>query len=516
MLTLPKIKHDVRTNKSEIVSMQGINFSDAIHDGDMADSLNLSARRFPYISTRHARQKQNKSGGVPYSGTTALTAWGKLVAVEGTNLLYDGAVVGQVTAGEKQFAVVNTKMVIWPDKKYLDMSTQTLKALGVVQSGTGAVFAANKITMTGWPDLTGLFKAGDAITISGCTVKPGNNKDIVVKSITASSLTFSDNAFVAGTETGTITLERKIPDMDFICESQNRLWGCSSASQTIYASSLGDPTNFYVYEGLSTDSYALAVGTEGSFTGCCKLASSVLFWKETQLHKILGGFPAEYSLYTYDNEGLQAGCHKSLQVINEVLFYMGIHGVYSYSGGTPSLISPNFGNRVFRDAVAGNDGDSYYLSVTEGADKHLLVYETRYGIWVREDDTMAVDFARIGKDLYFADASGNVWLADANADDINMEWMAQFTPFYETVEGRKRYSKIMLRVELPRGAVMAAEVRCDGKQWKHAGKIVGRDEDAVPMHLAANRCDKFEIRLSGKGPCTIRSMLREFSVGSDV
>ena len=31
-----------------------------------------------------------------------------------------------------------------------------------------------------------------------------------------------------------------------------------------------------------------------------------------------------------------------------------------------------------------------------------------------------------------------------------------------------------------------------------------------------NRGDKFEIRLRGKGPCTILSMLREFSVGSDV
>ena len=174
--------------------------------------------------------------------------------------------------------------------------------------------------------------------------------------------------------------------MDFICESENRLWGCSNSAQTIYASSMGDPTNFYVYEGLSTDSYALAVGSEGNFTGCCKLSSSVLFWKETKLHKILGGYPAEYSLYTYDIEGLQAGCHKSIQVINEVLFYMGLHGIYAYSGGTPSLISGNFGDRSFTDAVAGNDGDSYYLSAKEGDAHHVLVYEAKYGIWVREDE----------------------------------------------------------------------------------------------------------------------------------
>ena len=59
----------------------------------MAACKNISARRYPYFSQRRARQVQSD-----YTGVTALTSWGKLVAVRGTDLLYDGQVVGTVTA----------------------------------------------------------------------------------------------------------------------------------------------------------------------------------------------------------------------------------------------------------------------------------------------------------------------------------------------------------------------------------------------------------------------------------
>ena len=354
MLTLPRMKTETQKGQSEIVQMRGINWGDQLQDGDLADSLNVSARRFPYLSTRKARAQLTA-----YSGVTALTAWGKLVAVEGTDLLYDGAVVGTVTAGEKQFAVVNTRLVIWPDKVYLDTRELTVKPLAASAEATTAVFTANTVTLTGAGDLTEKFSAGDGLKITGCTVNEANNKTFVVKAVTETVLTATtDEAFTAGTETGTITFAREVPDMDFICESENRLWGCSNEEQTIYASALGDPSNFNVFEGLSTDSYALAVGTDGDFTGCCKLSSSVLFWKENVLHKMLGSYPAEYQLYQYTVEGLRSGCPKSMQVINEVLFYVGLHGVYAYSGNAPSLISANFGEREISEAAGGNDGDS--------------------------------------------------------------------------------------------------------------------------------------------------------------
>lgn len=512
VMHVAEIPYNLTPNKVELLQMRGINWSDALQDGDLRDSLNLSARRWPYITTRKNRVKQ--SG---YQKATALTAWGKLVAVQGTSLLYDGKAVGTVKAGKKQFAVVNTKIVIWPDKVYLDISDKTVKPLAASLTGSKAVFDTGKMTVTGWADLTTKFKAGDGITISGCTTETKNNKDIVIKTVTAKEITVADNTFTKATEGSTsIKLERKIPDLDFICESENRLWGCDSSAQTIYASALGDPTNFYVYEGLATDGYALAVGTEGDFTGCCKLSSSVLFWKETKLHKMLGSYPAEYAMYTYEMEGLQSGCHKSQQVINDTLFYKGPHGVYAYSGGTPSLISENFGEKELTEAVGGNDGDSYYLSVKDGSQRRMMVYETKTGVWVLEDDTEAIDFARIGKKLYMLDGDGNVQLIGGADTPSAMAWMAQFAPMYETLHGKKAYSKLLLRLELPRGSWLEAKMRCDGKPWRSCGRIIGSETNVTTMRLSGNRCDKFEIRLEGKSPCTILGISREFIVGSDV
>lgn len=478
------------------------------------------------MTTRRGRKKLEQ-----YTGATAMTARGVLVVVQGTDLLYDGEVAGQVTAGEKQFAVVGNKLVIWPDKTYLDLDTRTIHPMGASVTGTGASFKAEDGTITvnsGWEDLTTHFKDGDAVSITGCA-KQDNNKDLVIQSVNKTVLTFGKNTLTDGTETGELTIARKVPDLDFICESENRLWGCENKTQTIYGSALGDPTNFFVYTGVSTDSYAVAVASEGDFTGCCKLASSVLFWKETKLHKLLGSYPAEYALYDYNIEGLQKNCHKSLQIINEVLYYLGTHGVYAYSGSMPTLISAAFGQTSFTDGVAGTDGDTYYLSATDGSGYHLMLFETRSGLWMREDAQEAVDFARLGKDLYMLSRAGEVYQMDSGQEDGSLEWMAQFTPFHETLEGRKLFSKVLLRMELPEGAWMKVQMRCDGGRWREAGTILGRTPatakgrggpmggpDSMQLRLPISRCDKFELRLSGRGPCTLQAMVLEYRLGSDV
>ena len=87
---------------------------------------------------------------------------------------------------------------------------------------------------------------------------------------------------------------------------------------------------------------------------------------------------------------------------------------------------------------------------------------------------------------------------------------------FMTIQGRKRYSKLLLRMELPKGSYLIAEIRTNGGKWLEIGKIIGRNYDTIPLRIVPTRCDRFEVRLRGKGPCTILSMMREFSVGSDV
>lgn len=513
MRTLPQLP-ELTSGRREIVAMRGINYSDNHTDGDLAESVNVSTRRWPFLSPRNKRVKAPMSGSTDYSNVTAMTSWAdSFVTVRGTGLWYGDELVGTVTAGEKQFAVVNTKLVIWPDKVYLDVQNKTVVPLSASVTATSVTCTDSEITVEGANDLTGYFKAGDTVSISGFATLTGNNKDVYIKSVTATTLTTYADSLASGTESGSIVIARQIPDLDYICESGNRLWGCSSQTKTIYASALGDPTNFFVYEGLSTDSYAVAVGSDGDFTGCCKLSSSVLFWKERTLHKMLGDYPAEYALYDYNVDGLREGCSGSMVIINETLYYMGLHGIYTYRGGTPVSISSHLGNHEMEQGVAGTDGERLYLSVLDSGEKEFLVYDPDKGMWVREDDTRALAFTRIGKYCYFLTDGGEVWQADSGAGDPNLEWSAQFTPFYETVEGRKRFSRLMLRLQLTKGAWVRAEYRCDDGRWIEAGKVIGAEEDAVQMRISPNRCDKFEVRLSGKGVCAVQNILREYKVG---
>ncbi len=100
--------------------------------------------------------------------------------------------------------------------------------------------------------------------------------------------------------------ERTCPEMDFVVEKDNRLWGCSSADHEIYCCKLGDPTNWRAYQGVATDSYAVTVGTPGPFTGAAVSGSAVIFFKENCLHRVYGTQPST-SRYTWTTCG---GCSR--------------------------------------------------------------------------------------------------------------------------------------------------------------------------------------------------------------
>ncbi|MCC8122157.1 MAG: hypothetical protein LIO58_01235, partial [Oscillospiraceae bacterium] len=254
--------------------------------------------------------------------------------------------------------------------------------------------------------------------------------------------------------------------------------------------------------------------TEMVFTAICLYSASLLCWKENVLHKLVGTAASAFFLYTYDIAGVQAGSDKSLQIINEVLYYKGQAGVYAYSGGRPQLISNAFGTRQYHAAVGGADGWRYYLSMRDAQeDAHLFVYDTRRGLWLREDDTAAVQFAELSGTVYMLTEGGEILLPEAGGDE-RVTWYAELSPFTETVHNRKIYSKLLLRLTLDEGAHASVEVARDGGLWH---KIwTGHRTGTVVVPVIPNRCDKFAVRLSGAGGCAVESMIRQFRTGGEV
>lgn len=411
-----------------------------------------------------------------------------------------------------------------------DVETFEITFNETVSDSTTVLPAKSRVSITKYTDYFSGFKKGDAITISGSSfngtddygrVKTfSNDMALVILDIKDDIIYTSADIFTPHTfENGIgIAIERKSPSLDFICEKDNRLYGVNNSEKTIYVSALGDPTNMYAYEGVSTDSFAVAVGGEGDFTGCCKYAESVLFFKEDKIYKLVGSYPAEFALYSYDVDGLDIGSEKSPAVINEVLYYKGKNGVFAYTGGIPSLISENFGEKNFSNAAGGSDGVCYYLAAKDeqGVDK-LLSFNTRLGLWVLENagGDEIIGFAKTSAGLHYATSDGEVYKLHGS-EKVSENWMVQFVPFYETIEGKKTYSRLLMRAELPRDSYMIIEVRSDDGPWCEAGKIVGANKGIIPIRLPIARCDKFEIRLRGRGEFVLHDILREYHVGSEV
>lgn len=327
-----------------------------------------------------------------------------------------------------------------------------------------------------------------------------------------------------------VIIQRDVPDLDFICEKDNRLWGVSNrqsneiynaetgeietfTSRCIYVSALGDPANFWVFDGVDTDSYQVAVGSEGDFTAICSFDGGVCCWKEQRMHKVLGSYPSEYYVHESRIEGVAAGSEKSLTVINEVLYYNGATGVYAYAGGAPNRIGYELGG-MLQGAAGGTDGKRWYLSgVREDGEAELLAYDLTHRLWMREDATRAEAFARVGGVLHFL-AGGAVYQAEQGADDV-IAWMAEFVPFTETETLHKYYLRLILRLDMSAGSTLTVEVREDFGAWHTVLQQDAAAEVAKVVEIPNRRCDRFTVRLSGTGNVLIRAMTREFIKGSE-
>lgn len=503
---LPYLTAEAENSKKYIVNFQGLNLGEGYTDGEFSDCKNVSSVLAPCVTQRFARVLEGE-----YEAPTTLHAKGGLLVIDGTDVKYDGQVVGQVTEGRKQTTTVGNYVMIFPDKVYYNVETGEFGNMAETFSGKVS-FTDSTITAAegSFP-----FRAGDAVTISGCTSLTANNKSVIIRSVSGNVLTFYENTFTAGEEEGTVKLERVVPDMDVICESNYRLWGAKG--NTIYGSKYGDPLNFNVFDGLTSDSYYIDVGSDGEFTGAISYSSHMCFFKENTLHKLYGSKPSNFQLVTSQVHGVQAGSERSMCIINETLFYKGVGGVYAYNGGVPELVSEKFGTVRFSEACATSDGERYYISMRNGETWHLLVYDILRNVWLREDDTPCLDMAFYDGHVYLLCEDGCIYKIDPEASRAEIDWSMTLCPFTETINEKKGYSKFHVRLELAAGAWLSVEIKRDNAPvWQKVYTTHNERARTISVPILPERCDSVEVRLSGKGECLIRTFVREFFVGSDV
>ena len=523
MMRLPRLTNK-RPAGDTTITFGGYNHTEGVGKGEFYDMQNLTSDCFPLLAPRKPRGTERE-----LTKANGLFAREKLLWVDGTEVFYDGVCVGEAADSKKQFISMGARVLIFPDKLYYNVDNGEFGTLeneftsgGVVTyeqtfltetelDGEGQVYI--KISANG---INKGFEKYDGVTLSGFKIEE-LNKTAVIQDIGEDYIKIIAAIDKDGSQTGSITVARTLPDMDYFAVDNNRLWGCSSAKHEIYASKIGSPFNFHCFEGLATDSYAATIATDGDFTGAVSYLGYIMFFKENMFYRVHGTKPSNFQIMDGTARGVEAGSSGSIQIVNEVLFYKSRDGVMSFQGSMPSDVGAALGEVRYTKGSGGRCGNKYYLSVedTDGVG-HLFVYDTTRGMWHKEDSIEGEYFTQLDGVLYFL--AGNTIKKTEGDDEEIIEWFAETGDLTYGMPESKFISRVSLRCEVAFGAALEVWISYDSSEaWERLSSIGGgraARKGLVNVPMIPKRNDHFRMKFSGYGEVKLFDMTLYLSTGS--
>lgn len=573
---------------SEMVSsFGGYDCNAVIPDNCFSNECNMGGVEYPLVAPRNKRAYFNVHGDRLHG----LFGKSKIMYINNGLLYYGGEAVEGLSfpdiVGERQFVSMGARVLIFPDKVYINTADLTdfgsLEAEFVTEEGVnvtcslakgdgdlyenyvvssaepeevknGDVWLDTSVTpnlLKQFSDALGMwvemattyvriscpgigknFEVYDGVELSGFG-NPDLNGSHIIRDKGDDFITVTGIISNTITQTTPIKVERKLPEMDFICQSGNRIWGCNSEKNEIYASKLGDPKNFNSFLGISTDSYSVTVGTDGEFTGAVAFRGYVIFFKEHCIHKIYGQNPP-YTVNTSYIRGVQKGSHKSLCIVNETLYYKSPNGICSFEGGLPVDISAPLGGAYYTDAVGGVLGNRYYISMSDkNKTRVLFTYDEMRNIWHKEDNLDVKEFATHNGNLYFiGTVKGEKRLCLADGENVYGNFSGELAGWFleedfpwecETgiwgldIPENKYYSNITICISGEKGTRLHLDFKTDEKnQWENQLSFNANQVGSAVMPFTTPRCRFLRIRIRGKGKGKVYFISRTVETGSEL
>lgn len=560
----------------------GVDYRYGAGNGAIVEELGCSSAWYPYLSSRPARRYSDANH---YRGSVRMLEHPNGMAVFGGEPNGDGYVGGHhymvdgntllrngiwETTGGQDFTItlphddaaawvsrprtlvgMGRRLVVWPDKVMIELDeweNKVVKPLGAAVGGNGFVFRngsyagedaeANTIyaASVNWADY---FAVGDGVSISfsGAAAETYAkwSGTFIVREIDGHELRFYEHTFdppegvtLPVTVGSYVGVGRRVPDLDFLCEQGNRLWGCKG--DTIYCSKLGDPTNWNVFDGISTDAWSVDTGSPGGFTGCCSYLGYPCFFKADAIYKVYGTRPENFELVGGPNMGVRPGCGKSLAIVGDVLYYVSRVGVTAWTGGLPRQATDRFGDIRLTDAVGGSDGRCYYLSARDARTGvwSQWVLDTQTGLLSREEETWRdewdeagataphADFRAVGFGFYnggvlrmLRDGETLYTGEDRSSEDYEPgTCMVEFGDWdYVSLTSRSGAAfaalypvRLWVRIAAAEGATVTISVRYDGGEWEEAASRTGEGKRKdTYMPVPVRRCRRYALKLEVTG-----------------
>ncbi len=588
-----------RLTETTVSTFGGIDRSPVCSENFFSDTKNTSSEKYPLLSVREKRAEFSSLPDLP----NALYTTNGFTLIVNDSLYYNGVLQTDSLPckGKRQLVSMGGKIFVFPDNYYFNTlstdesgnctekgylsnkTTYTSEVLYLIPclldspipicsemqpnnptdgmlwldtyNAPNKLYIYSAITQS-WTNISPSFvciegynidkgfSVGDAIKLSGFgDILDGDN---IISGIEDNRIIVSGNSdyymIFNPDENSPISIERTIPIMDYVCEHQNRLFGCRYGTNNkgefvneIYASKLGDPKNWNVFQGLSTDSYAASCGTEGEWTGMISHMGNVVLFKENCIHRLFGTKPSNFTLYTDNYPGIKKKSEASLCLHNGTLYYHSENGIFSYSGSAPSCISQRLGKDVFSNAVSAVAKNVYHVCMTDTSGKRkLYTYDILKNIWHIQDDTdykllESYDDNVIGAKqtqsaygvdiLYSADIPkklSEIFGTDKNTEP-DLDWYAESGIIGLSSNEGKYLNKLKLRFKTSPGASLRVQLDADSSNvWRDVGHISKAKLGTYVLHILPPRCDHFKLRISGKGYCELYSMTKYIEISTEV
>lgn len=550
----------------------GYNHNLRINENEFFDMKNMTSDHYPVLSPRAGRGKF-----VNTENATGLIEKDSLCYVDGTKFYMNQYPVEMgLNAEPKQLISMGAYVIILPDKKYIntkditdfgdieavntsdgevsvtlvredgteyedvsvsdvaptdpengdlwmDTSTtpHTLKQYSSTSSLMWVQVATTYVRISA-PGIGKGINAYDGVTISGIK-EESLNGSFVVQSAADSYVTVIAIIDEAFSQTEAVTISRKMPDMDFVTECGNRLWGCrygfSESGQIvneIYASKLGDFRNWDCFMGISTDSWRASVGTDGAFTGAITHLGFPIFFKENCLHKVYISSVGAHQIQDTACRGVQRGCEKSLAIVNETLYYKSRSGIMAYDGALPVGASYALGEVHYHDAIAAAHGNKYYVSMLDDAENaHVFAYDTAKGLWHREDNARILDFCSCRGELYAINKDRTQILTMTRGNEV-VEWSVQTGEIGLSTPNAKFMSRLTLRMFIPPASSVKVYVQYGfTDEWEKVFETTSATLRSFSIPVRPKRCDFVRMRIDGKGAAKLYAITKTIRNGSD-
>lgn len=441
------------------------------------------------------------------------------------------------------YAIPSSKVI----RQYKDGYWRTVKAaLRIEGTGINAGFEKGDVAeFTDWSadPVTEFGKFLKGLDLNGYqTIADAGTGYIVLKDKFFSYTTGTGTFTTSNLDLRIPTVARRMPDMDFVIECNNRLWGCKYGGgiNELYASELGSFKNWRVYDGTSMASWAASVGTDGPWTGAIAFNGYPIFFKENCAHRVYISAAGAHQVVDQTIRGVQEGCHNSLCALNGMLYYMSRDGVTAWNLKKSAVISEELGDLNVEYAFFGANQDKLWCLIDEKHGENMVpmlyVYDTKRGLWHIESsaDPYGIDagaaFLTLGDSFYVCNAALGMFTPSSQTTTAKMwDFNGKLgTPeddvVYTCTSGligwqnneQKYVSRFDMRLTLPAGATMKVEIEYDSDgEWHEQGTATGGGTGSIMIPVRPRRCDHFRIRLSGKGEMRMYSWAKRLEKGSD-